>query len=172
MKTKLLIFSAFFLTCCNSQKDVSQKKMKQPEQEENKERLDSAKWYFYAYNFEGTGLFKKNGEVSEFKPSECEAQIMNVSKKEDSTFYNIELHKEGYKFLYIKDGFTSSGFYYHDGVFTPETGMIRLDNFDNSEYVRKNNLKVDSIFKAFLKRADTSKIFNWLKIESKKRKIF
>jgi len=172
MKTKRLIYAVFILISCNSKNDDSVKKIEEVPIKENRTQLDSVKWLFYAYNFNGKGLFEKNRKITKFNPIECEVKIISEKSMGDSVYYEIDLYKEGYEYKYIYEGFTSYGFYYLKGVFIPETGMLKTDYFSKLYLARKDNIIRDSMFRSFLREADTSKVSEWLKNEGKRRKVF
>src|SRR3981081_3575227 len=101
MKIRVLIFVAFMIFGCNNQPNSTNNL---DEKVITDQRLDSLKWLFYAYTFDGKALFEKNGIIQEFRPTECEVRFERMSNSNDSLFYILNLYKEGYKYNHIHDG--------------------------------------------------------------------
>jgi hypothetical protein len=166
---KQFIYATIVLLSCNTHSNSSQDLN---QTYKDGKHLDSLKWFFYAYTYEGKALFKKDGKVYEFYPTECEIKVNNENILGDSIIYNLSYYKKGYTYQYIYEGLIVNGFVYNNGIYNPLTGMVKLDNFENLDYVKADNIKTDSIFKSFLRSADSGKLFHWLFSEAKKRRVF
>lgn len=168
MKRIILFLMLSIILGCNSTTNPSTSL----EENNTARRMDSLKWFFYAYTHEGKAVFEKDGKVYEFAPTECEIRIDRISNRNDTVFYLMNFYKEGYNYKKVYDGLMVNGFAYINGAFKPLTGMIKFDNFDNTTYLKIDNRRTDSIFKAFLRTRDSSKLSNWLNIEVRKRNVF
>jgi hypothetical protein len=134
--------------------------------------VDSLKWLFYAYEFNGTALFKKDQRSYNFKPTECAIRDDTLfSLSNDSVEIHLSFYKEGYSFSHVYEGFNFYGFLYGNSVAKPLSGNIVFDNFDDPIFLKNDNRTTDSVFREYLKATDSSKLSSWLLKEAKKRGV-
>lgn len=141
-----VIWTVILGGCAN---DRNSKKL-DSEQSVLNEKIDSLKWLFYAYTFDGKVFFQQNQK--EYHTIECEVVMDKVEERGDSLFCYLSYYKDGLRYSHIRDGLNINGFIYYSGVAKPLTGMLSLDSFDLPSYVRKDNIKTDSVFREFIKR--------------------
>jgi hypothetical protein len=155
---------------CNNNEKV----LKHPLQSNGMDmHIDSLKWLFYAYSFNGVALFGKNQKNYSFNPAECDIKIDNLKTgSNDSLTVNFSFYREGYKYFHVYEGMNIYGFSCYNNITRPLTGMIVLDSIDNISYIKTLNYKLDSSFRIFLKSADTSRLSNWLFKEAKRRNVW
>ena len=138
----------------------------------NNAQLDSAKWLYYAYTYNGKVLFEKNNQKYSFNPIECDVSVAEQSYQNDTLIYRLNYSKEGFNFLRIYDGLMVYGFKHLNGAFVPLTGMVKLDHFDDMQIVKQDNNKTDTAFTSYIKKIDQSKLSSWVENEAKRRKAF
>jgi hypothetical protein len=134
-------------------------------------KLDSAKWLYYAYTYNGKVLFEKNNQKHSFSPVECDVSVEEQSNHNDTLVYKLNFSKKDFNYSHIYDGLMVYGFKYFNGTFVPLTGMVKLDHFDNIDFAKQDNNKTDSAFAAYIKETDQSKLSNWVVNEAKRRNI-
>lgn len=168
MRTIILIALVFSAVACSNNTEHSTNPIQSPSVND---QGDSVKWFYYAYTHKGKALFEKDGRKYDFSPVECNVNIEQTDNSNDTLIYKINLHKEGFTYVHIYDGLMVYGFKTIKGAFIPLTGMVKLDHFDNLDFVREDNKKTTAAFAVFIKNADTSKLSKWLLGEARRRNI-
>ena len=138
----------------------------------NNQLIDSLKWLFYAYTFDGIVDFKSEQNRFQTKPIECEIKVDTVVSRNDTLYVNFSYYKENYKYSHLYEGLMVYGFVFSNGIAKPLTGNVILENFEDPSYVRSDNRKTDSMFRNYLKTIDTSKLHPWIFNEAKRRNIW
>lgn len=168
MRTTILIAFVFLVIACSNNTEPSSTHIQSAK---ISGQSDSVTWFYYAYIYKGKALFEKDGRKYDFSPTECNVNVEQVGKSNDTLTYKINLYKQGFNYIHIYDGLMVYGFKYLNGIFIPLTGMIRLNHFDNLDFVREDNKKTDASFEGFIKNVDTSKLSQWLLAEARRRKV-
>jgi len=168
MRTTILLALLFLVIACSSNSKPSTSHVQSANVGG---QGDGVKWFCYAYTYKGKALFERDGRKYDFSPTECNINVEQVDNSNDTLIYKINLYKDGFNYIRIYDGLMVYGFKYFKGAFMPLTGMVRLDHFDNLKFVREDNKKTDAAFAAFIKKADTSKLSQWLLAEARRRNV-
>jgi hypothetical protein len=171
MKTYLLLIIFFASIACNNDTNKQVQHFRKPSVSET--QIDSLKWLFYAYSFDGIALFFKNQQEYNYSPAECDVKVDSAYIiNKDTAGVHLSFFKEGYRYSHVYNGFDIYGFLLVQATPRPLVGGAKWVDFDNLEYAKRFNQTADSAFRAFLKTADTSRLSPWLKKESKTRGIF
>lgn len=170
MKTDILVsvLAVILLLGCDSNNSKLT-----DEKANDKAQIDSLKWLYYAYSFDGYAEFKKDNIRYRFNPTKCDIQVDSVHKfNKDSMMVLFRFHMPGYILSHFDSRISALGFTLKNNVAIPITGMISYDNFNNINYMASNNMKTDSSFREFLKNTDTTKLSAWLLKEGRRRKVW
>lgn len=134
--------------------------------------IDSVKWSFYAYTYQSKVLFKNADKNITLNALECDVVI--TKSEHDSSVYLAKYKKDGFEYNHIYEGLMIYGFKYEQGVFTPLTGMVKLDEFDKLEYGKNDNFTTSQNFQKFMQenKAAQNNISNWLKTEAKQKGFY
>jgi hypothetical protein len=165
----IIIITGLICTLCLSNCTSNNSPSATDNYELNK-RTDSLKWLFYAYTFQGKVIFQEGAK--EYESINCEVNVDTIIRQGDSLLFLLSYFKDGVKSNHIREGMNLSGFAYYFGAAKPLTGMLVFDEFDNIEYLKRDNYKTDSMFRFFLREADTSQASSWLLNEANKRRVW
>ncbi|TMI63526.1 MAG: hypothetical protein E6H07_12145 [Bacteroidetes bacterium] len=168
-KILFLLLITFLIGCNNN----SETKVILEANSVNPQRIDSIKWFYYAYSYNGLALFKKGQETYSFQPISCNVLIDTlIIRNNDSLEVRLSLHKEGYNYSHLSENLNYYGLLYINSAAIPLTGNVILDHFDDPSFVKKDNQITDSLFRKALETTDTSMLSSWLFNEAKKRGIY
>ncbi len=135
-------------------------------------RLDSLKWLYYSYTFDGVALFHKDTSHYNFNPTECGIKVEKIDKVSiDSFAVSFSLVREGYKFSHIYDGIPLFGFTNFKNVVQPIISEIIPHTLKDSLADRQYNRSRDSLFAIFLKQENPDRLSEWLLKEAKRRNV-